>query len=82
MTKSEPVMWVTGRYEGEQADNVIAHMQLGLGYYKIKQEGRGKSKSVIVAFRRSRNEELPVHLEEVTNKYEIERLDKREAERG
>lgn len=80
-TRSEPMRWVMGRYEGEQAQNVIAHMYAGLGYFKLKLEGRGKSQTVVVAFRQSKNGELPIHLEEITNPYEIDKLNKREAER-
>lgn len=78
---SESTRWVMGRYEGEQAQNVIAHMYAGLGYFKLKLEGRGKSQTVVVAFRQSKNGELPIHLEEITNPYEIDKLNKREAER-
>ena len=79
--KSEPTRWVVGRYEGEQADTVLAHMYAGLGYFKIKEDGRGKNKSVVVAFRQSANQELPVHLGVIKNINDIEKLNKRELSR-
>lgn len=79
---SESTRWVMGRYEGEQADNVLAHMYAGLGYFKLSIEGKGKSKSVVVAFRQSRKMELPIHIEEISNNFQIDKLNKREAERS
>jgi hypothetical protein len=55
--------WVIGLFEGEQAKSVLAHADMGIGYFIQKQERNGYNRTVYAAFRRPMDSPRPEHLQ-------------------
>lgn len=67
--------WVIGRFDGEAADNVSKHANAGIGYFIQESAGAGKAKVTIAAFIRATDSPRPQHLEEIVDRYKIQRLE-------
>jgi len=60
--KVQKAEWVIGRYKGKKAMRVKDCADVGLGYHVRREEGKGATYEVTVAFTRAIDSPLPHHL--------------------
>lgn len=78
MSNSE---WVIGKYSGEQAKNIKALSDAGVGYFVRQESGSGGGYTIEVGFRRVISDEpRPLHLEAATPA-QAEKLEKMRTDR-
>ena len=79
--QSTSAYWVCGGFENNQAKQVIAHADAGIGYLVLDRGGSRHNPVVTVAFIWANNQPLPAHLERVIDHQKIEKYNKQLAER-
>jgi hypothetical protein len=54
--------WVVGSYTGDDAKHIKSHADAGIGYFVLREGGRGTAYKVEAAFKRAEDSALPPHL--------------------
>mgnify|MGYP000852429729 CR=1 FL=1 len=71
-------IWVKGRYKGDNARYIKGLIDNGIGYFQLEHGTEGRQTFIDVAFPMVLDEDgLPDHLVEITNPYQVEKLEKK-----
>jgi hypothetical protein len=73
-------VWVVGNFEGRQARSVMDQAGSGICYF-ILESSEGRNPTCIAAFRRPCDSPIPEYLEEVRDRFKIEKYEKMRKER-
>jgi hypothetical protein len=72
--------WVKGRYKGDSARYIKGLIDTGIGYFQLEMGQEGRQTYIDVAFPFIPDEDgIPEHLIEITNQFQIDKLEKKTA---
>lgn len=74
--------WVKGRYKGDSARYIKGLIDTGIGYFQLEMGQEGRQTYIDVAFPFIPDEDgMPEHLIEITNQFQIDKLEKKRQRR-